>query len=219
MRRLTRIMGISTTVVLLSGIATATYAGTGSPLLLGHKNKAPRTTLLISKHGPALSLKAPSGQPPFAVSSSKQVTHLNASLLDGKAATALETRARIYTLNALSGPISRFTADLTGLTHSAFYNVSYAVDLDASAPIICWIQQNSSGSQYSLLNYGVNISGISTSDATGVVRVPAGADLELACSANGGTMSIVDDPTDDRTVVTATPVDQAVVSQVTASTS
>src|SRR5262249_48016871 len=115
MTRITRALAVATAVVLLGGVATATYAGTGKSLLLGQQNKAPKTPVLISKPGPALALKGQKGKPPLAVSSSKQIAHLNASLLGGKTAAALGTRAKIFTLRASAAGIHGFVADLPGL--------------------------------------------------------------------------------------------------------
>jgi hypothetical protein len=199
--------------VLLGGVATATYAGTGSSLVLGHKNKASHTTVLTSKHGPALSLKAPHGTPPFAVASTTRVKHLNASLLNGKSATALESKAHVFTLNAHAGAITSFSADLAGLTRGALYQISYAVDVSSSSSLLCDITQGTTDN-YDLLGYGVEQGGFVTDSVSGVARVPTSADLELVCS--GDAITLVDNPGNDKTVVVATPIDVVNTSKVTA---
>ena len=81
-------------LALVVALGDATYAAGGPSLLLGHANKAHKTTKLTSKgNGPALSLKSKkgpaaafrggSGQPPFTVAGSDKVPGLNADLLDG----------------------------------------------------------------------------------------------------------------------------------------
>src|SRR3954451_6457497 len=81
------------------------YAATGGTFILGHKNKANKTTKLIgsSRKGPALqvkstggraaaSLKVDQGVAPFSVNSDKKVRKLNADGLDGLHSSALQRR-------------------------------------------------------------------------------------------------------------------------------
>jgi hypothetical protein len=70
------------------GVATAANGGS---LVLGHKNTATKTTTLTDKKGTPLSLVGKTSKPPLTVNSSKQVSKLNASLLDGKSASAIAT--------------------------------------------------------------------------------------------------------------------------------
>ena len=83
---------IGTLAVVVGGVGVATAANGGS-LKLGHKNKATKTTTLTDKHGTPLSLVGKASQPPLKVNSSKQVAHLNASLLDGRSAAQLAPNA------------------------------------------------------------------------------------------------------------------------------
>jgi hypothetical protein len=59
------------------------YAATGGRLILGHGNRAGKTTTLRARKGPALSLKVKRGTTPFKVSSGRKVAKLNADKLDG----------------------------------------------------------------------------------------------------------------------------------------
>ncbi|HEX3906412.1 MAG TPA: hypothetical protein VHW92_00610 [Mycobacteriales bacterium] len=68
------------------GIATAANGGS---LVLGHSNTATSTTTLKDKHGTPLSLVGKKSKPPLKVNSSKQVKHLNASLVGGQSASQL----------------------------------------------------------------------------------------------------------------------------------
>jgi hypothetical protein len=75
----------------VGGLGVATAANGGS-LTLGHSNSATATTTLKDRKGTPLSLVGKATVPPLKVNSSKQVAHLNASLLGGKSARALSTR-------------------------------------------------------------------------------------------------------------------------------
>lgn len=74
------IAGAVTALTLGGGTA---YAANGGSFLLGRSNTATTATTLTNTVGTPLSLKAKTGYPPLAVSSSKTVTSLSADLLDG----------------------------------------------------------------------------------------------------------------------------------------
>jgi hypothetical protein len=57
--------------------------------VLGHENAATKTTTLRDTRGTPLKLVGKKSKPPLAVNSSKQVNHLNASLLSGATAAQL----------------------------------------------------------------------------------------------------------------------------------
>lgn len=75
--------------VAMSGTAVA---ATGGTFLLGRSNAASTTTGLANTAGAALSLTSKAGTAPFAVSSTTKVGRLNADLLDGLDAAALQRR-------------------------------------------------------------------------------------------------------------------------------
>jgi hypothetical protein len=97
------VMGAAT--VLVAGADLATYAAGGAaPLVLGHGNTAQHPTKLRNRgKGPALSLTAKKG-PALAVNSTAQVPRLNASLVGGKDAAALEPATTVYTLPGATLP-------------------------------------------------------------------------------------------------------------------
>src|SRR3954454_20842873 len=66
--------------VAMSGTAVA---ATGGSFVLGRVNTASKTSTLTSRAGAPLSLVAPPGRSPLRVSSARQVSLLNADLLDG----------------------------------------------------------------------------------------------------------------------------------------
>jgi hypothetical protein len=82
--------GIGAMALTVGGLGIATAANGGS-LVLGHHNTATKTTTLKDKHGTPLSLVGKKSKPPLKVNSSKQVAHLNASLVGGRSASQLAT--------------------------------------------------------------------------------------------------------------------------------
>ena len=120
-------------LALVVALGDATYAAGGPSLLLGHSNKAHKSTKLTSKgKGPALSLKSKkgpaaafrggSGQPPFTVGSSQEVPSLNADLLDGLDASSF-ARADQSVSAVVSGPPLSVADDV--LTPLPVNQVSY----------------------------------------------------------------------------------------------
>jgi hypothetical protein len=81
-------IGLLSLTIAGAGIAAAANGGS---LILGHSNTATATTTLRDSHGTPLSLVGKASAPPLKVSSSKQVNHLNASLLGGESAAQLAT--------------------------------------------------------------------------------------------------------------------------------
>jgi hypothetical protein len=83
--------------LLVLGVDCATYATTGSSLILGHFNHADSTTTLVTTNGPALRLDAADqGSPALAISNDVKVRHLNAAKLDGNTAAQLGSHAVTY---------------------------------------------------------------------------------------------------------------------------
>ncbi len=73
-------------VFLAAGTAAA---GNGGTFILGKRNTASTATTLTNTSGTALSLRAPLGKPPLAVSNSTRVARLNADQLDGLSAWSM----------------------------------------------------------------------------------------------------------------------------------
>lgn len=95
MRRLkTTLTALFVTGMLVIGVDYASYAATGSSLLLGKANSTPNlTTVTRTKAGPALSVKTKTKKSaPFVVNGKGRVANLNADLLDGIDASALGSR-------------------------------------------------------------------------------------------------------------------------------
>ncbi len=85
-------------VVVILGAGSAA-AATGGSFILGRSNTASTPTTLTNTSGTALSLRAPAGEPPLAVSNSTRVARLNADRLDGLTAWSMRGFLRIGTRN------------------------------------------------------------------------------------------------------------------------
>jgi hypothetical protein len=86
--RLTR-TGTAVGVVLALALATGTaYAANGGSLVLGKKNKATKSTVIVNKKAVPLKLKAKKGKPALKVNTKKKIKKLNADALDGLSSSA-----------------------------------------------------------------------------------------------------------------------------------
>ena len=127
--RCIQVAGLVGIGVVLGGTGVA--AGAGGYFLLGKANTAVATSSLSNtgsgaglglsaSHGAPLTLQAPAGQPPLTVNSSKEVSKLNAALLDGQAATAfLKSGALAYAYYDQSELVPAMTHGFTKITHPA----------------------------------------------------------------------------------------------------
>ena len=94
-------------LALVVSLTGTTYAATGGNFILGHANSAGQVTKLTNPNGTALSLFSSSGTPALRVGNKKQVPNLNASLVGGRKAAALDTSIRTaYT----QGPNTPYSA-------------------------------------------------------------------------------------------------------------
>jgi hypothetical protein len=127
---------IGTLCLAVGGLGVATAANGGS-LVLGHHNTATSTTTLKNDRGTPLALVGKKSKPPLKVNSSKQVKHLNASLLDGESASTL-SHTITYTAGAAG---QKFTGDVSykvnikpGLYDISFQSVFEPGDGTPAAP-------------------------------------------------------------------------------------
>jgi hypothetical protein len=101
--------------MLLVTVDAASYAATGSPMVLGRLNSAgAQTTLSSTGTGPALRLvTASTASSPFSTNATGRVANLNADKVDGYDATALVAAARSSVdATRLDGRTARQVADL-----------------------------------------------------------------------------------------------------------
>jgi hypothetical protein len=76
------IAGVVVAALVLGGGGVA-LAATGSPLILGHSNKAGKITKIVDRKGTPLGLTAKAGRAPLKVNTGTKVTNLNADTVDG----------------------------------------------------------------------------------------------------------------------------------------
>lgn len=118
-------VGISALAVV--GLDAATYAGTGDSLIVGKFNKSHKTTHLTTiGWGPALSLHAKGQRPALAVDSKAKIARLNADLVDGKDAAALQHNVRVLTATSGASTNGTMTLNLPALPKGR-YQAGYEV--------------------------------------------------------------------------------------------
>jgi hypothetical protein len=174
-------------LVSVDGIA---YAATGHDLILGAHNTANKTTALSrSGAGVALALHTHRDEPPLSVNSHKQVANLNASLVGGLAAGALQTRDYQYTLPNAGDVFSSFRYSLTGLPAGS-YQVSFDVTGyvgTTNGVFNCGVVAHGGDSQSSIVfNRAIATNNFATVAASKVISLAAGHKLDFLCYPDAG---------------------------------
>ena len=154
----------------INGIA---YAATGHGLVLGAKNTESRTTTLSdSGKNPALYLKTKPGRAPLKVNSRAQVAHLNASLVGGKTASALQTKAIHDELPVSTSAVPNATYTLPTMPAGS-YQVTFDVDalMTVSGQVInCSVMEHGTMTNL-LLAYGSSYETYSAVSGAGVRHI------------------------------------------------
>lgn len=185
---------IGVLAVSVSGVGIAA-AGNGGSLRLGHHNSATKTTKLSDSKGTPLSLKAGHGKPPLAVNSSKQVKHLNASLLGGSSASSLQTSGshaetdyppnKIGNVATTATPVvatAKLTKGLYYVTADAFVDNS-----PTSNAVYCLLTRfNYAGSDNVFGTVGTTAEGFQTITDTAAIIVKAGDRVTYYCMSSPG---------------------------------
>lgn len=192
-RTLLSVIGAVTVLVLAGN--TVALATTGHSFILGKANKAHKvTTLKRTTNGPALKVvtKTPT-QAPFAVNGRGKVVSLNADLVDGKHATDLGVRTRVYRQPLNLTNVSTFAVDVPSVA-AGTYLVSYGAWIygTAGSSSYCWIQRDNVNNQITANSLNtVNSSGFQPFSASGIIKLPATGFVRLYCaySANQATLS------------------------------
>lgn len=134
--------GIAVLGLVVGGLGVATAANGGS-LTLGHRNHATQTTTLKDSKGTPLSLVGKKSRAPLKVNSSKQVTHLNASLVGGMSAAQLATNgSSAQTAVDVGVPIadtSETVVAQTATLKAGKYFIQAAALLDAVSGGFCYV--------------------------------------------------------------------------------
>lgn len=162
----------------------ASYAATGQSLILGKRNTAGATTTLeVTRPGAAFNLVTKPGSPPLRVNRRARVANLNADLVDGQDATALQTRALRFTVQPRSGSSTVLDVPLAPVPTGS-YLISYSVTLQAVDDTVCYLRRGPSGSVYTALTYGTSFGAVAfrTHQASVVTEVGAADDLLLHCN-------------------------------------
>jgi len=187
---------IGTLALVVGGVGVATAANGGS-LVLGHNNKATRTTTLTDKHGTPLALVGKASKPPLAVNSSKQVAHLNASLLGGRPASQLGPHAYVGHFNAPSSDGVAVSLDFDHPTQLAATSVlpagTYLVSateniLGHSNAVYCAINSHQ-GLTDGIANGASPANLYGTPTESTVVTLSGPATLGAYCATDGGAVA------------------------------
>jgi len=185
-------IGLLSLTIAGAGIAAAANGGS---LILGHSNTATATTTLRDSHGTPLSLVGKGSAPPLKVSSSKQVNHLNASLLGGESAAQLATHgsgaqlpsALTYDGETLSTAYSASTkiaatSELSPGTY--FVSASALVSESTTAGDFCFVGETANYTG-ALQASGTQSTGFSSLGETLVVTLSSPATLGEYCYTSG----------------------------------
>jgi hypothetical protein len=192
--------GIGALCLVVGGLGVATAANGGS-LVLGHHNSATSTTTLKDSKGTPLSLIGKKSKPPLKVNSSKQVAHLNASLLGGLSASAVKSTGSgaITPTNTSEGEELPLPTESTGLIgqliastgklpHGTYYvNASVMVQEGDTEGVICdlYVAGAARAVQYSSTP---DLEQLLTTSLSGTVTVSNGQKIGVYCfDDTGGT--------------------------------
>ncbi len=160
--------------LVVAGLEAASYAANGHAFSLGGSNSESRPSSLTNTgSGPALSLHAHGA--PLAVGNTEKVTHLNADLVDGLNARALETSATTWTIPA--GTVHVYL--LKGIRPGR-YLASFDIALSSSGPAQCALEDTETGNWVAYARGASDGLYVATS-ASAVVRVPTGGGLRVVC--------------------------------------
>jgi hypothetical protein len=132
---------VAAATVLVGGANLAAYAATGSPLVLGHVNRAVSTTSIKNTgHGPALSLRSGKHSASLKVNSTKMVKHLNADTLHGVAASVAAPKNYRVTLAKAGGNFAG-TKIVTSSVPAGTYQITLqgAIVPSTSTTVQCFV--------------------------------------------------------------------------------
>lgn len=179
-------------LLLVVALDASAFAASGKSLLLGRLSKAKQvTTLSRVTPGPALGLRTTNSvTAPMTVNGRGRVNNLNADLLDGLDAAALQTRAHVSTYGI---PTARNNVLLPVLLPAGHYVVSYSAYLlgTTGKDAGCYLRRTGAGLATafvaeSRLTSATQPAGLT---GTGFVTVPSGAALALICTSTNGTFT------------------------------
>lgn len=168
-------------LLLIIGLDGIAYAATGQSVILGKVNKANKTTTVERTNaGAPLTLKAQAGSPPLAVTTGQVVANLNADRVDGKHASDLGVRTLGYRSAVNETGVSAINVvaqDVPAGTYLANYDTWLYTAANTQG--WCWLAGPAGLAGFA--ESGGNSSGFFPVNGTGVLQVPATADVTLHC--------------------------------------
>jgi len=190
---------LGASALLVMGVDAATYAATGSSLVLGHINTANQsTTVKNTGAGPALKIVTKPAAPPLAVSSTKKVSKLNVDRLDNLNGAQLTTKPAVYSDN--DGATDRGGIEFWNIPlGKGSHQISWSAGLNptsgtAASPTttVCGILQSSPGGPYFGLDMAPYIGSFGQMFLSGdtVVTMPAAGNVQFFCQVTQGTFSL-----------------------------
>jgi hypothetical protein len=186
-----------TIAVILAGGSLAD-AATGGNFILGQANKEAATASLASSKGTPLSLRAPSGDAPLAVSGTKMVNNLNAQFTGGLTGAQLQsTGGDGFTALGTNAPVG-MTAPVVVATTGPLPAGTYYVTATALLQVIaadkfglCTITRASDPGLF--VTDGGGDAGFVNAAESAAVSMSAGDSLQEQCQTGGNNGSIVID--------------------------
>jgi hypothetical protein len=187
--------GVGVLCLAVGGLGVATAANGGS-LTLGHHNTATSTTTLEDSQGTPLSLSGKKSKPPLKVNSSKQVKHLNASLLDGQSAATLSAGSAARTgtnEQGLGAPLNVGSTDASLVARTArltkgTYYVTASALLDGPSATdgggFCFVSDRTNNGDDALQYGGGEFSGFVQATETVAVKLATSHTISEFCYGN-----------------------------------
>jgi len=178
--------------LLVLGTDYLSFSATGGSFILGHANKAGQPSSLTNTGtGPALKLNTshPGTTPPLAVNSKVKVAQLNADLVDGKNASDLGVRTRVYNKDINVTGVSGFGMTLASVPAGAYLTSMNAwIYGPTTSTIECYLVVPSTGKFLEDWR-DPSPSGFYVIGVAGVITVPSTQDLTVHCNVPSGNYS------------------------------
>jgi hypothetical protein len=168
-------------VALFIALSGTAYAATGGTFILGKANSASAVSSLTNTAGTALRLSSKAGTPPLAVSSTAQVSNLNASLLGGNAASSF-----VQGSGKLASATSTLNNQATGFLVGTYPDESFYLEVScdptghgSGAEILLYDSSSQSASGYEM-----------TSTFNSFIPIAGGSNLVVFPAGSGGMLTM-----------------------------
>lgn len=172
--------------VLVAGVNLASYAADGHAFLLGRHNTESATTAVSNTGaGPAFRFRTATGTPPFAVSSTAKVVHLNAARLGGLTAGDLSHTYRFDIPSGMSLPATFALSDLPAGRYTASFNAIVGGATQNGTPELCYVSDSRHIVAFG--NEGASYEGFTLVNGSGLVNVRGAGQASFSCAGGGVT--------------------------------